>query len=109
MGDNKDFIREILSGEIKYIYYLLAATGACIGFAINKTDEAVLSCPHILWFLVVFCWALSLCLGTRILMNETEYVAQVASADMAIQADPNFQPDPQFALFVLGVYRDQRR
>ena len=33
MGDtSSDFILEILSREVKYIYYLLAATGACIGF-----------------------------------------------------------------------------
>jgi hypothetical protein len=98
MGDSRwDFIREILSRENKYIYYVLAATGACIAFAINKTDEAVFSWPHILWLLAVFCWALSLYLGTRILMNETEYMANVAWVDMAIQDDPNSQPDPQFA------------
>jgi hypothetical protein len=32
-----DFFRQIVSGENKYIYSLLAAIGACIGFAINKS------------------------------------------------------------------------
>ena len=57
MGDSRsDFIREIVSGENKYIYYLLAATGACIGFAINKTDEAVLSWPQAVAILAIACW-----------------------------------------------------
>jgi hypothetical protein len=91
-----DFIREILSAENKYIYYVLAATGACIAFAINKTDQALISWSHIPWVLAVLCWAISLYFGTRILMNETEYMADVALVDMTNQADPNFQPDPQF-------------
>ena len=35
-------------------------------------------------------------LGTRILMNETEYMGHVASVDMAIQADPNLQQELKF-------------
>ena len=77
-------------------YYLLAATGACIGFAINKTDEAVASWQQIPWGVAVICWALSLYFGSRILIKETEYMAHVARVDMALNGDdPNVQPDPQ--------------
>ena len=77
-------------------YYLLAATGACIGFAINKTDEAVASWQQIPWGVAVICWALSLYFGSRILIKETEYMAHVARVDMALKGDdPNVQPDPQ--------------
>src|SRR5215212_2804491 len=71
-----DLIREILSGENKYIYYLLAATGACIAFAISKTEDAVLSLSHIPWAVAVLSWGLSSYCGLRILMDETVYMSR---------------------------------
>ncbi len=51
--------------RVKYIYFLLTATGACIGFAVTQTRDAVLSSSMIPIALAATCWALSFFYGCR--------------------------------------------
>jgi hypothetical protein len=51
------------TGQEKYTYFLLAAAGAAIGFAVQKTEGLALT-----WWLLpvaasTMCWAASFCFG----------------------------------------------
>lgn len=53
------------AGQEKYTYFVLAATGAAMGFAIQKTEGLPLSLWLIPTAIAVLCWALSFYLGCR--------------------------------------------
>jgi hypothetical protein len=61
------------TAEDKYVYFLLAATGAAIAFAVNQTHDLKLSCTQVPLGVAVFLWALSFYCGckhlTCVLMN----------------------------------------
>lgn len=52
-----------LEGHSKYVYFLLAAAGACIGFAVNKTQTAPLGWSQLPLGAAVACWCTSFCSG----------------------------------------------
>jgi hypothetical protein len=49
----------------KYVYFLLAAAGAGIGFVVQRTDGALLAWPQCAAGLAVLLWGLSFWLGCR--------------------------------------------
>lgn len=49
----------------KYTYFLLAAVGACIAFALSQTKDSRLSWAHLPLGLAVFSWAMSFWCGCR--------------------------------------------
>jgi hypothetical protein len=52
-----------LEGRSKYVYFLLAAAGACIAFAVNQTQTAALAWSQIPLALAVLCWGTSFSFG----------------------------------------------
>ena len=51
----------------KYGYFLLAAAGAAIAFAVTQTRSDALAWPHLLVGLAILCWAISFVFGCRFL------------------------------------------
>jgi hypothetical protein len=52
-----------LEGRSKYVYFLLAAAGACIAFAVTQTQTIALSLWQIPLGLAVLCWGASFSFG----------------------------------------------
>lgn len=55
----------------KYVYFLLAAVGACIGFSVTQTRDAQITCYEIPLGIAVVCWALSFFFGCRYLHKKS--------------------------------------
>lgn len=58
------------AAQNKYTYFLLAASGACIGFSVQKTEGMVLSWNLVLCGLAVFCWGLSFYCGCKNVVSQ---------------------------------------
>jgi hypothetical protein len=52
-------------GHSKYVYFLLAATGAALGYALQKLDSATLDWTIWLGLGSIACWLLSFLLGCK--------------------------------------------
>lgn len=86
-----------LSNDIreKHVNFLLAASGACIAFAVTQTRGAQLSIIHVPLGLALAAWGLSFWLGciylryrsTTLAINERA-IAVEDGADPAVGADP---------------------
>jgi hypothetical protein len=68
MVDKSDILslyQQHAASQDKYAYFLLAAAGAAIGFAVQKTDGLLLSCS--LWPVgaAVLCWGVSFYAGCK--------------------------------------------
>jgi hypothetical protein len=57
--------RALRESQTRYTYFLLAASGAAIGFAVNETQAAVLHVMHAPLAAAVLCWAGSFYLGCK--------------------------------------------
>jgi hypothetical protein len=64
-----ELLRAHRTATDKYTYFLLAAAGACIAFAINQTNDAVISWSQLPLGAAVICWALSFFYGCRQVMG----------------------------------------
>jgi hypothetical protein len=62
-----ELYRQHLTGQAKFAYFMLAAAGACIGFAVTKTQDASLAWRHVPLALAVLSWAGSFMAGIRYL------------------------------------------
>ncbi|MGO3712856.1 hypothetical protein [Alcaligenes aquatilis] len=58
-----ELIQASLQMRVKYIYFLLAAAGASIGFSMTQTKEAMLSVYLLPWAAAQLCWGISFYLG----------------------------------------------
>jgi hypothetical protein len=67
MADDRaiEIYRSLRAATDKYVYFLLAAAGACVAFAINQTSNAPLSWFQIPLGAALLCWALSFYCGAR--------------------------------------------
>jgi hypothetical protein len=65
-----EIYRQIRTAQEKYTYFMLAAAGACIAFAVTKTQEAVLAWHHLLLAGSVLCWGAA---SSRALANFSTY------------------------------------
>lgn len=60
-----ELFRQHRQGQDKYIYFLLAAVGAAIGFALAQTKGAALAWSQVPLGLAVLCWAGSFYAGCQ--------------------------------------------
>lgn len=66
MGDlQQDLCQAHRTAQDKYVYFLLAAAGAGIGFAVNQTQGAKIALSQIPIALSVICWGMSFYFGCR--------------------------------------------
>jgi hypothetical protein len=95
MADNGTILelyRALRVATDKYIYFLLAAAGACIAFAINQTNDAFLSWSQLPLGAAVLCWGLSFYFGCRQVGGTLDLLYknyQFESMNLA-RADPEF-------------------
>ena len=85
----------------KYTYFLLAAAGACVGFALNQTRDAALLWSQLPLAAAVVCWALSFYCGCRQvtgvlgLLQENYELVRVKGGE-----HPAYPPNPKFVDWV---------
>lgn len=58
-----ELYRQLRTGQDKYVYFILAAVGACLAFSLNQTKNAELSFYQIPLGLAVSSWGLSFLFG----------------------------------------------
>jgi hypothetical protein len=73
MSEKLELHRAVRESADKYIYFLLAASGAAIGFALTQTQEATLSKSMILLALAVVFWGLSFYCGCKQLVQTSGF------------------------------------
>lgn len=59
--------RRLYESQEKYTYFLLAAVGACLGFALTQTNEIAISTKQIPLAIAVLMWGLSFFYGCKYL------------------------------------------
>jgi len=66
MGDDYlEVFRQLRVSQDKYIYTLLAAAGAAVALALNRTATDALAIKHLPWALALIFWGLSFLCGVR--------------------------------------------
>ena len=55
--------RQHVTAQQKYAYFLLAAVGACVGFALTQTKDAILDTTQLPLAMALFGWGLSFWCG----------------------------------------------
>lgn len=82
----------------KYIYFILTATGACIGFAVTQSKDAHFTCITLLLGLAMIAWAASFFCGCRslfwkpaALMSNIETVKATVGTSQFSGNDPELQ------------------
>jgi hypothetical protein len=99
MTDNKELLelyKQHQTGQDKYTYFLLAAAGAAIGFAVQKTEGLKLS----LWLLpvvaAILCWGSSFFFGCKNLSwVQTSIYANYSLLQLKAGVHPEQPPHPQ--------------
>lgn len=61
----REVYRQLRLAQDKYTYFMLAAAGAAIALAVNRTQDSVLSWSQAPLAAAVLCWGLSFFLGCR--------------------------------------------
>ena len=61
----REIYKALREGQNKYTYFLLAASGAAIALAVNKTQTHTLELSHIPLAFAVLCWGTSFFCGCR--------------------------------------------
>lgn len=101
MADNKDLLelyKQHQASQDKYTYFLLAAAGAAIGFAVQKTEGQLLS----LWLLpvglAIVCWGVSFYYGCKnIVWVQTAIYANSSLLQLKSGTHPQQPPHQQLA------------
>ena len=65
-----DVIRRLYESQEKHAYFLLAAVGACIGFSITQSNQAIISCQQIPLALAILMWGISFYCGCRYIQEK---------------------------------------
>lgn len=93
----EDLERRQNERAVKYVYFLLAATGAGLGFAVQKLDGQTFDLPGLLCLGGAASWLISLILGCLSLEHEVLMTAEsVSLADYyGDTAGTEKGPDPQ--------------
>lgn len=75
----REVFRVLRESQSKYTYFLLAAAGAAIGFALTQTQDESLACSQLPLGIAVFLWGISFFCGCRHLayVNSTLYANTV--------------------------------
>ena len=85
----------------KYIYFLLAAAGAAIAFAVTQTQSATLTWIKLPLGLAVLCWGASFFCGCR-QINQTANILQRNYQMLRVKAGehPEFPNHPEAIAFI---------
>lgn len=73
----------------KHCYFLLAAVGACIGFAVTQSKGQTLNWAHVPLAVAIACWGLSFYTGMRSIWEATTHSTIDA---LGITADHDLDP-----------------
>jgi hypothetical protein len=97
-------------GQEKYTYFLLAAAGAAIGFAITQTQNTTLAYSQTPLALAVLCWGLSFVYGCRSIWA-TQNVIQQNYEMLRTKAGlhPVLPPDPEFLKWIANRIEEQSK
>ncbi|HEY6896128.1 MAG TPA: hypothetical protein VI279_02620 [Rhodocyclaceae bacterium] len=99
MPDNKDLLelyKQHQASQDKYTYFLLAAAGAAIGFAVQKTEGL-----HLSWWLLpvglaIVCWGVSFYYGCKhVTWVQTAIYANYHLLQLKAGVHPEQPPHPQ--------------
>ncbi|MDT7848123.1 hypothetical protein Q9292_00770 [Methylophilus sp. VKM B-3414] len=87
------------AGQEKYTYFLLAAAGAAIGFAVQKTEGLTLSWWLLPVALAIICWGISFHFGCKnVIWVQTSLMANFNLLQLHQGSHPDQPPHPQFVL-----------
>jgi len=100
----------------KYIYFLLAASGAAIAYALKQMEDKSLSSELIFVILALFAWCGSFYFGVRHLRLHRQHMIENANALLADETSQQMQKhlkpliekmesasNLQYVLFIIGV------
>ncbi len=65
MDKELEVYRALREAQTRYTYFMLAAAGAAIGFALNQTQTAAMQYQHVPLGVAVLCWGLSFFCGSK--------------------------------------------
>ncbi len=81
------------AAQEKTTYFLMAASGSGIGFALSQTKLEALVSHHYIWLLAVAIWAISFWAGIRFTMNansvKSKNAAYVANLSLLKDCEPS--------------------
>ncbi len=84
------------TGQEKYTYFLLAAAGAAIGFAVQKTDGLLLTWWLLPVGLATLCWGLSFFCGCKnVVWVQTSISANYSLLQLKQGSHPDQPPHPE--------------
>lgn len=110
MADNIDRLelyKQHQASQDKYTYFLLAAAGAAIGFAVQKTEGLRLS-----WWLVpvglaIVCWGVSFYYGCKnIVWVQTAIYANHSLLQLKAGVHPNQPPHPELTTAAMSGVKE---
>ncbi|WP_445367401.1 hypothetical protein ACH5Y9_20555 [Methylomonas sp. BW4-1] len=118
MKEDLNLLGARLAEELsKYIYFLLAASGAAIAYALEQMEGKVLSKDLILVILALLAWCGSFYFGVRHLHLHRQHMIENAKAFLAEETFQQMQKrlEPfvekmerasnlQYVLFIIGVF-----
>lgn len=118
LKDDLNLLAARLSDELsKYIYFLLAASGAAIAYALEQVEGKVLSKELVLVILALFAWCGSFYFGVRHLHLNRQRMIENANALLEEETFQEMQKrlfpiiermekasHKQYVLFVIGVF-----
>jgi hypothetical protein len=105
-GAELEIYRALREAQSKYAYFLLAAVGAAIAFALNQTQGVTLTCSQLPLGAAVVAWGLSFFFGCRHLayVSSTLYSnAQMFRAERG--QHPEVGPDPQRIALATAAFK----
>lgn len=99
MVDNQNHLelyKQHQASQDKHTYFLLAAAGAAIGFAVQKTEGLLLSGWQIPVGLAIICWGVSFYFGCKnIVWVQTAIYANSSLLQLKSGSHPQQPPHPQ--------------
>lgn len=110
MTDNKDLLelyKQHQTSQDKYTYFLLAAAGAAIGFAVQKTEGL-----HLSWWLLpvglaIVCWGISFYYGCKnVNWVQTTIYANYSLLQLKAGVHPEQPPHPQLTEAAIAGVRN---
>jgi hypothetical protein len=91
-----DLLRAHRAAGEKYAYFLLAAVGAAMAFALNQTRDLPLSWSQLPLALAVLCWGLSFFFGCLRLSETGGFLREDYQRTRLMRGThPDFPPSPQ--------------
>jgi hypothetical protein len=80
-------------GHSKYVYFLLAATGAALGYALQKLDTSTFNCQVLFGLAAITCWLVSLFYGCKHITTIQSAILSNSHLLQLQQGNHPMQPD----------------